>query len=128
MFSRIREAIRIIGYREPNCEAPFVIQEHIEPPPPSVTGRRIAYLIQVAFAIYIIGRVSGPIGKELILLLPGHAVSLTVAGGTGALLMWTIDWLRNDIQTKLRLHLNLDDKLAPFFGHKLENVFRVLKG
>src|SRR5260370_838898 len=126
MFSRIREAARIITYREPQNGQDFAIMECVKPRV-SAAGRAIANFFEVFTVVYIIGRLAGPLAGKLEHLIPGPVALTTLVGSLGALLMLLVHWLRNDIQQKISSHINLTDTLAPFFGHKLDNTFRVLR-
>jgi hypothetical protein len=128
MFSHIKEVGRILSYREPKDDACFVFEEKTEPKV-SATGYRIASLLIASITIYVAAHLASPIAKGIEHLFPGKAIAMTVlSGGVGALLMWLVDSLRNDFLQSLRTHVRLEERLAPFFGHRLEYVFRVLRG
>ena len=128
MFSHIREAVRIVSYHETQGGPDIVIRERIEPTVP-VAGKHIARFFEIIVVVYVIGRIAGPLGYKLGHLIPARTLAMTsVAGALGALMMLMVDWLRTDIQQKISLHINLGNTLAPFFGRRLDNMFRILRG
>jgi hypothetical protein len=129
MFSRIREATKIIGYREPQHGPDFVIAEH-HAPTTSPAGRAISNILEVLIAIYTLGYAAGYISEHLTKLIPStRSVSInTLTGAIGVLLVLVLNSFRDDIEKKIRARINLADILAPYFGHRLDHTFRVLKG
>jgi hypothetical protein len=129
MFSRIRETIRIITYREPQNGADALIVERAEIAA-SPQGKFIARMLEVVPVIYILGYVAGSIGSHISKIVPPmHSASLTtIAGAVGVLLGLILQWVKEDVQEKIRARLNLADVLSPYFGHRLENTIRILKG
>jgi hypothetical protein len=129
MFSRIREAIRIIAYREPESGPDAVIVERADMPV-SNAGRRIAGLLEGIVAIYTIGYIASLIGDKVFNVFPGkHSMSVTVlVGSVAALLTLMVHWVRQDLEEKLRTHFHLRDTLAPYFGKRLDSASRVLRG
>lgn len=129
MFSRIRETVRILKYREPQ-EAPGIVFVERVQPTVSKTGRFIAGLLEATIAVFVIGWIAAALSHAFDHLMP-HPSSLTltrITGALGAVLMLLGNMLRDDIQQKIRAHLNLSGIAAPFFGHKLEETFRTLRG
>jgi hypothetical protein len=129
MFSRIREAARIISYREPQHGPDFVIAEH-HTPTTSRAGRTISNILEVLVAIYTLGYAAGYISEHLNKLMPStRSFSMnTLTGGIGVLLAIVLNSFRDDIEKKIRARINLAEILAPYFGHRLDHTFRVLKG
>jgi hypothetical protein len=128
MFSHIREVVRIVSYREPQDVPNIVIAERVDPVVP-VAGKHIARFFEIVAIVYVIGLVAGPLGDRLGHLIPARTVGMTsVVGAVGALLMLIVNWLRADIEHNIRLHINLGNTLAPFFGRRLDNTFRILGG
>ena len=128
MFSRIREVVRVLSYREPHNNACFVFEEHNEPKA-LATGQRIASVMVGTLAVYVVALLSGPVSFAIQHLVPGRSVAMiTLAGGVGALMMWMVETVRKEILQNIRTHIRLEERLAPFFGHRLESVFRALRG
>jgi len=42
-------------------------------------------------------------------------------------LMLALNWLREDVERNIKEHFTLGQTLAQFFGHKLDDTFRILK-
>ncbi|MGD0759204.1 MAG: hypothetical protein ABR921_09885 [Candidatus Sulfotelmatobacter sp.] len=127
MFNRIKEAVRILGYREPETGADAVFVESVQTSP-TPAGKHISHFFEALIAIYGVGYLAGRIGNLIATAAPSqHSVSVgTLIGVLGALLMLVVHWLRADIEQKVRERIHLADMLAPFFGRKLDNVSRVL--
>jgi len=105
-----------------------VIVERVEPSV-SAAGRAISQFFEVFVAVYVISYIAGPLAREIDKLIPNRSVAMTtIAAAVGAIFMYIVDWLRADLQLKISSRVNLTDKLAPFFGHRLDNTFRVLRG
>jgi len=130
MFARLKETIRILSYRPPTVHGPdAIIVEKSKSPPTSRFGRSIAFFLEGFILISAIGFAAGHLGKTLEgLPLPKTGVSLaTLAGALGALLLWIFHALVNQLQGAVQKRLNLADKLAPYFGHKLEETVRTIR-
>lgn len=129
MFSRIREALRIITYRAPENGPDAVIVER-DNTSPSAAGHRVARLIEATIGVYTIGKLAAFIGDRLIKVIPDKQFTSTtvLAGCVAALLLVIFSWIRQDLEEKFRAHLHLADTLAPYFGKRLENASRVLRG
>jgi hypothetical protein len=130
MFSRIKEAIRIISYREPDTGPDVVIvpESNTVPTPQGIMISRMA---EFFIAASTIGWAAGRIGDYLLNVGFAKHVSLsaaTIIGSVAVLLTMVVSWISRDIEMKLRSHIKIADVLAPFFGRKLDNVVHVLKG
>lgn len=129
MFSRIREAFRIITHRESECGVDAVIVER-ENTAPSRAGVYIAHVLEFIFLAYLFGFFAGRIGALIYKFVPHPRIASlsTVIGAIGFLLAIWIDSIRNDIEKHLRARLHLGTILAPYFGHRLTNAIRTMKG
>lgn len=129
MFSRTREALRIITHREPDngADAVIVERENISPSP---VGILIAHILEFVFLAYLFGFFAGRMGPIIYKFVPHpHIASLsTVIGALGFLLAVWIHSIREDIEKHLRARLDLGKLLAPYFGHRLTNAIRIMKG
>ncbi len=127
MFSRIREAVRIITYREPESGQDAVIVERTNPTSPAA-GKVISHIIELFGVIYVIGIVVGPLGRLIEHVTPKSLSLTSIAGALGALLMFAASWLRSDIERAIHARAHIADIVAPFFGHRLDTAARVLRG
>lgn len=128
MFSRIKEAKRILKYREPETGADAVIVERRTVKVPR-TGIVISSGIEGFIVVWVIGyAVSGLVRLMPHLPVGPRHVSVALVGSLGAVLMLVIHWIRQDIEAKIKKHFHLADALAPFFGRKLDSAFRVVRG
>lgn len=128
MLSRIKETIRILSYREPHDGRDIVFVEHHEPTGSSV-GIRIAHTLQVMLVVGIISPLAGFASKYLEQVIPSKSIAFsTLAAGVGALSMVLVHWLRGELQQTLFSHLNISSTCAPYFGHRIEEAIRTLKG
>jgi TRAP-type C4-dicarboxylate transport system permease small subunit len=129
MFSRIREAARVIRYQPPETGADAVIVEQT-PQTSTQAGRAISKIVEAVLAVYFIALIAGRTGDFLLRFLPHgpHAVSTpTFAAAVGAFLMLIVTMLRADIEQKLRSQINVADALAPYFGRRLDRALRVFR-
>jgi hypothetical protein len=127
LFSRIRLLVQAVRSEAPDlASTPDFVFEAEEPEKLSRVSLAIGGLIEVS-AIAFFG---GWLGHRFAqLLLSGSSPQLsTVSGIAGAFLgvagLQCVDALNRRIQLRLRL----GERLAPFFGHKVEEACRVLKG
>ena len=129
MFSRIREAARIIAYREPEIGPDAVIIARAKGTP-SPSGMRVARFIEALVAIYGIGWFAAFLSDRLFKAIPSkHFSSATVlAASLAVFLLMLLHWIRADLEQKFRTHLHLADTLAPYFGKRLDTASRVLRG
>ena len=132
MFTRLRETYRILSYREPN-EGPHGPDVHFvrhEPERFSKVRLSVANLVQVSVVVYVISNLATPFSNAFEQLLRGHhAPTVTsVAGGLGALLVFAFHWLRQQLEGAIQKKVRLEEILAPYFGRRLENTIRTLKG
>jgi hypothetical protein len=129
MFSRIREAVRIITHREPENGADAVIVEQ-ENTASSRAGTFIAHFLEFFILAYLFGFFAGRIGPIIYKFVPHpHIASVsTIIGAIGFLLAVWLHSIRNDIEKHLRAQLDLAKVLAPYFGHRLTNAIRTMKG
>jgi hypothetical protein len=129
MFSRLQEALRILTYHEPHDGSDAVIVER-KTTVPSRPGIVISHVLEFFIVVYVLSNVAGRIVERLLKIVPAtHSVSLsTLAGAVGVVLAFVLHSVRDDIEKKLKAHLNLSEVLAPYFGHRLDYTIRVLKG
>ena len=129
MFSRIREAIRILSYKPEKHVPDIVVINEASIPSPSRFGKVISVVIEDGLLIVAIGILAGKIGSALHHAVPGKSLSIaTIAGALGALFAWMFHRFMNDLKIRLKSQINLSEKLAPYFGHKLDATYRLLRG
>jgi hypothetical protein len=130
MFSRIQEAIRVITYREPDTGQDAVIVEHVETTP-TPAGKRIAIVLESLVAISVVGYLSARVGDRLIDTAFSKHLSMSahvLIGSIAAFFVLAVNWLKHDLEHKFRIHFRLADRIAPFFGKRIDNALRVLRG
>jgi uncharacterized membrane protein YeaQ/YmgE (transglycosylase-associated protein family) len=129
MFSRIREAIRILSYKPEKRVPDIVVIDEASLPAPSRFGKVISTIMEDGLLIVLIGILAGKIGSALYHAAPGKSLSIaTIAGALGALFAWIFHSFMNDLKLRLKSQINLSEKLAPYFGHKLDATYRLLRG
>ncbi len=129
MFSRIQEAFQLLTYREPENGPDAVIVER-DTLSASRAGKIISHVLEFAMVVCGLAYASGRIGERLSKMIP-PARSLSVAiiaGAVGVVLTFIVHSVRDDIEKKIRARINLAEVLAPYFGHRLDNTMRTLKG
>lgn len=129
MFARLKETVRILTYRQPVVHGPdaVIVEKPAKPGAPGF-GKFVAFVIEAAIYVYAVGFIAGHLGGTLSHFHPFRSVSLTtLAGALGAVILWVGHSLLNDLQLLLKKRLNLAEKLAPFFGHKVEETYRALR-
>ncbi len=129
MFSRIKDATRIITYREPATGPDAVIVER-DRPTTTAAGKVISHVFELLVVVYALAHAAAYITDHLTKIIPAtRSVSLgTIAAAIGVLLAFVMHQLRDDIEQKIRAHINLSELLAPYFGHRIDRTIRVLKG
>lgn len=126
MFSRLRETIRIVSYKHKPLH-PDLLSDDGDEVQVSKTSSRIGNIIE----LNIIGVVTGFVGHYIYNLLSGHRTSLsagTLVGIAGAAVALLLIWFFDSLNHTIQLSIKLGEKLAPYFGHKIEEAVRTLKG
>ncbi len=124
MFRKIRHTAYIIGYRHkathpdlpPMAQAPKTV---------SRISLTIGSVIQLFIIVFAIGLMAARASK---LLFP-HELRLsleTLSGIFGALAMIIAQYVLRAIESSL--HSKMGNPLAPYFGHKIEETVRTIKG
>lgn len=127
MFSRIRETYRILTYHDHGGPDAVIVPESITPEPK--TSRAISNTIEITVVAMVAGYGSGKILYALHTLTGKPSVySATLTGAVAVLLFIVYEMLTGHLQALLKQKLALGERLAPFFGHKLDETFRVLRG
>jgi MFS family permease len=129
VFNRLRETIHILTYREPVVHGPdaVIVPKRKDNAPQA--GKVIAWLFEAFIFLYVVGFVAGHLGTMISRYPPTKAISVgTLIGALGAVLYWLAHNLTLQIQMLLKRRLNLADRLAPYFGHKLDETYRAMKG
>jgi hypothetical protein len=128
MFSRIREAHRILTYREPE-DGTLTIVEH-NPATTPAAGRKIARFVEALVGIYGIGWIAAQVGDGLFRYIPFKRLTSTsvLVGSIAVFLLMAFHWIKNDLEEKFRAHIHLADALAPYFGRRLHRASSILKG
>jgi hypothetical protein len=128
MFNRIRNTIRIISYREktlpPHLTPEVVFIDH-EEEKPSKFSITISATIGVVISIWLIA-MAVPFVTQALKERFSQTSLVTVAGGLGALLFWTLEHFFQRSRDFLAKHFQI--ALAPHLGHKIEKTFRILRG
>jgi len=128
MFDRLKEAIQVLSFREPSIDADIVIVAEAEPVPPSQVSRYIARVIEGTVGAIFIGFGAARIVEFVTHAIGRPSVSITAVGATGALLFWIWHQLLGVLQTRVQGFLKFEEKIAPFFGHKINTAYRILRG
>lgn len=128
MFDRLKEAIQVLSFREPSNDVDIVFVSEAEPLPPPQVSRYIARVIEGTVAAVFIGFSAARIVEFVTHAIGRVSVSITAVGVTGALLFWIWHQLLGVLQTRAQGFLKLEEKIAPFFGHKMNTAYRILKG
>ncbi|MGA3056295.1 MAG: hypothetical protein ABSD63_18965 [Candidatus Korobacteraceae bacterium] len=130
MFSRAKEAYRILTHREPNFGPDAVVVDgDSESVKPTKFSSKISKGIELTVFAIGLGYVAGKIEHIFPDVQTKTFLSTaTLIGALGVIFGFLTRSLIADIEAKLRLRIHLSETLAPFFGHKLESTVRVLKG
>ena len=130
MFTRLRGTISVLRYARVEAtnhpDVIFVEEKQLEP---SRISRAIGAFIGGFILITAVGYIVRLLGH---LVSPGNtAVSVsrtTLAAIVGGLLYIFFDRQIHSWIDSVQVRFRITDRLAPFFGHKLEETFRILKG
>ncbi len=127
MFRRLQETIRML--RKPS-ENPFTKPDVVFVEELELRVSRVSKAIGGFIEALVLVLVAGYAGSSIAGLFPkqtGFSVG-TLAGITAALLSLFGIQLSNNLNRKLQLHLKIGQQIAPYFGHRLEQTYRTLKG
>jgi hypothetical protein len=107
----------------------MVVDEHSESVKPTRFSYKIARFIEAGiFGVglaYLAGRVERIAFPDI---HPKVFMSMaTLVASLGVVMAFLGRQVIADIEAKLRIRFHLSETLAPFFGHKLESTYRVLK-
>lgn len=135
MFSRLRRTYHILTYKAPDDGPDLVIVPEPEVYP-SKTSKSIAGLIEIGVlfcCFFVVGLIAGKIEPLLHPLWSKRPDASLVAVGTlAAFLLWLGHLIVNQIHGRigryLRLQMKLSERLAPYFGQRLDSTIRVLRG
>jgi hypothetical protein len=129
MFTRLRETYHILTYNEKASGPDAVIVEE-QKTSISNASRRIARFIEVILVSYAAGFGMTKIWDVSARFFSGkHSVSVAALMSAVAILSYlAVEAINGQFQATLRQRLDIADKLAPYFGHKLDETFRVLRG
>lgn len=131
MFSRLRETFGILTYRPDAHDRPDVVFVEDKPIEPSRASRAIAASIAVFVLITAVGMVARFLSQ---IIFPDQAtVSLsklaTILGGIlGFLAYVLLDRQIHSWIDKVIVRLQITDRLAPYFGNRLTETIRILRG
>lgn len=128
MFTQLKQTIRILTYRNSAVNGPDAVIK--ERPAQGTTGfgKFVAGFIEVLLVGYSVGFIAAKLGSAFHHLSPAKTVSLTtLVGALGALLFWFGHSMLGQLQALVKKRLNLADKLAPYFGHKMTETYRALR-
>ncbi len=130
MFTRIRYAAKVLSYSPPKTsefDRPDIVFEEVSPPEVTKVSKGIGTFIEIGLIAIVIGLVSGPIVHRI---FPGKTQSslMTITGVAASLLSILANQFIEDLNIRIRLKLKIGEKVAPFFGHKIMQAVRTLKG
>lgn len=130
MFARLKETYRVLSYRAPVVHGPdAVIIPARNPEDAPAFGKFVAFLIEAGICVYGVGYVAGHVGSAFFHAHPSEHFSLTtVVGILGAVLFWLGHSLLIEVQKALKKYLNLGQTLSPYFGHKVHDTYRTIRG
>jgi hypothetical protein len=129
MFRRIRETIEAFRSDKPAPHAvPDLIFVQEQKQELTSISRHIGRLFEgllLTFAGGIVGEVAWKslASKNLIHVSVGMTIGIT-----SAISVWIGHALLNRLNEKVRFKLKIGERLAPYFGHRLYETYRILKG
>lgn len=124
MFRKFRETVHILTYRHvPIHPIPSPETEGIQPP--SKISLRVGAFVQIWLIALVFGSVGALVSKSVF----SHQSELSIttltgiAGAVAALIgQWVVKSGENIIREKL------GNPLAPFFGYKIDETVRIIRG
>jgi len=128
MLSRIRYAARVLSTpRVSPYEHADIGFEEEQPVVVSRLSRAIGGLVEVIVVSFVIGIFAAPF---LTRVWPFHTIvdvnrtTATIASILGILATHSYERIKTEIQN----HLKIGDKIAPYFGHKITETYKTLRG
>ena len=128
MSSRIRHASEVLFHSSPKKnlhEEPDIVFEEVSTTEISGVSKTIGWFIEIAVLSIVVGVVGAPL---FIRLLPVHSDVTTMTAVAAVILTLTFHQIWNGLNEKIRAHLKIGERIAPFFGHKIMRAVRTLRG
>jgi predicted ABC-type exoprotein transport system permease subunit len=127
MFSRIRHASQVLSSSSPKnlSEEPDIIFEEQASEEVSTVSRRIGVFIELFVLTIVVGFVGAPLFARH---LPIHADATTTTALVAVILTYVGHQMWNTVNEKIREHLKIGERIAPFFGHKIVRAMKTLRG
>lgn len=129
MFRRLRETSKILSYKEKPGRPDVVYGASLEPQPTRFSGA-IAWLIEVAALGIVVILGASVVNAIVDILFPADQpsfLSRVVIGAASLSLTGVGIYYLHKLNHKIQLRLRIAEKVEPYFGHKLEESYRILK-
>jgi hypothetical protein len=128
MFSRIRYAAHVLSSSPVNpYEHPDIAFEDEEPVEINRVSKAIGGLVEIVVVSFVIGIFAVPV---LTRMWPLHTIANaneTTAVIASILGMLTLHFFER-IKSAIGNHLKIGEKVAPYFGHKISEAYKTLRG
>jgi len=128
MFNRLRYAVTVLrGHRLEPITSPDVVFVENEPTPTKRSSKILGDMIEIALFGCSIAYVGHFIGS---VVFPGKSSASvgTWSSVIGAALAIIYNYFLEGVNRRIKADLRLGQKLAPYFGHKLDSAYRTIKG
>lgn len=129
MFRRLREAKRVLTYRQtPNAQdRPDITEFVADGLQATKAGRTIGGIVEV-FVIFVL--LGATLHRVFFWMFGGDhspTVSLAVVGVLSVAMLWAINAITDKFNRLAMLKLRIQERVAPFFGHRIDRTLRTLR-
>ena len=130
MFSRIRYAARVLSYSPPKvdkCDEPDIVFEEET----RLETSKVSKVIGTFIEIFVISVTFGTVAFPLVhFLFPAkESTGLATMTGIAAAFLSILGFhIVDRLNMVIRLKLNIGEKIAPYFGHKITRARQAFRG
>ncbi len=126
MFSRIRHASEVLFHSSPKNlhEEPDIVFEE-ESSEISAASKRIGRYVEALIIVVAAGFVGAPLFARM---FPSQGHMTTVVGVSSAVLALIFDRLIRHMDRDILQKMRIGEHVAPYFGHRITKVAKVMRG
>lgn len=128
MFSRIRYAAHVLSSSPVNpYEHADIAFEEEKPVETNRVSRAIGGLIEILVVSLVIGTIAAPLFVRLWPVHPTANVNHITAVVASIITMLFMHFFER-FKSEIGKHLKIGQKVAPYFGHKITEAYKILRG
>lgn len=127
MFQRLRQTIEVFTARKPAAhQVPDIVFVEEQKEEFSKLSKTIGKLMEAS----LLALIAGTVGYYAELIAPKHTTLSvgTITGLATAAVFWVTNQFIHNLNVKVGLKLRIGERLDPYFGHRLYETYRILRG